>query len=116
MVLPCQDSASGLRVDLIFSFSPYKQQAIERAVRAQVGNTIVRFASAEDLIIHKIIAGRERDLEDVERILRKRGDVDFSYIENWLQQFATVIDAPLVEELEKIRSKVKGQESGRRVR
>ena len=116
MVLPCQDSASGLRVDLIFSFSPYEQQAIERAVRAQVGNTIVRFASAEDLIIHKIIAGRERDLEDVERILRKRGDMDFSYIENWLQQFAAVIDAPLVEELEKIRSRVKGQESGRRVR
>ena len=31
MVLPCRDSVTDLRVDLIFSFSPYERQALERA-------------------------------------------------------------------------------------
>ena len=31
MVLPCQDTATGIRIDFIFSHSPYEQQAIARA-------------------------------------------------------------------------------------
>jgi hypothetical protein len=31
MVLPCQDPDTDLRVDFIFSFSPYEAQAIEHA-------------------------------------------------------------------------------------
>ena len=47
----------------------------------------VTFSSPEDLIIHKIFAGRPRDLEDVGTILRKNPDVDIHYIRGWLEQF-----------------------------
>jgi hypothetical protein len=53
LVLPCQDRESGLRVDFILSFSPYERQAIERARLVTMGSTAVRFATAEDLVIHK---------------------------------------------------------------
>lgn len=33
MVLPCQDPESGVRLDLIFSFSPYERQAMGRVRR-----------------------------------------------------------------------------------
>ncbi len=41
----------------------------------------------EDLIIHKIFSGRPRDLQDVRTILLKNPDVNFQYIENWLNEF-----------------------------
>jgi hypothetical protein len=76
LVLPCQDPGSGIRVDFIFSFSSYERQAIERAVRVRIGQSEVRFATPEDLVIHKLLAGRPRDLEDVRSVLLKRRPFD----------------------------------------
>ncbi len=58
------------------TFSPYERKAIERAVEVEVGNSLIRFATAEDLIVHKVLAGRARDLEDVRSILLKNPKVD----------------------------------------
>ena len=54
LVLPCLDPQSGIRLDFIFSFSDYESQAIEHALQVQVGQALVRFASPEDLVIHKM--------------------------------------------------------------
>lgn len=101
-VLPCQDEASEIRVDLIFSFSPYEQQALERAREVELGGEEVRFASLEDVIIHKVIAGRPRDLEDVKHMLLKNPAFDESYMREWLGAFEETIGEPFVERLEKV--------------
>jgi hypothetical protein len=87
MVLPCLDTESQIRVDCIFSFSTYEAEAIARAVPVELNGTTINYASAEDLIIHKIVAGRPRDLEDVRGVLLKNPDVGLSYIEDWPAQF-----------------------------
>ena len=87
MVLPALEERSGIRVDFIFSFSLYGRQAIERAVDVKMGRTIVKFGSVEDVVVHKIIAGRPRDLEDVRSILLKNPEYDSGYIERWLKEF-----------------------------
>jgi hypothetical protein len=87
MVLPTLDKKSGIRVDFIFSFSPYERQAIERGKDIKLGRTLVKFASLEDVVIHKVIAGRARDLEDVKSILLKNPKYDSVYIEKWLEEF-----------------------------
>jgi predicted nucleotidyltransferase len=87
MVLPTRDDKSGIRVDFILSFTPYERQAIERAKPIQIEGTNVYFASPEDVIIHKIFAGRPRDLEDVKGILIKQPEIDIAYLENWLMEF-----------------------------
>jgi len=87
MVLPTLDKKSGIRVDFIFSFSPYEKQAIERGKDIKLGRTLVKFVSLEDLVIHKVIAGRARDLEDVKSILLKNPKYDLVYIEKWLEEF-----------------------------
>jgi len=87
MVLPAMDRESGIRIDFTFSYSLYARQAIERAKEIKLGRTSVRFASLEDLVIHKVIAGRARDLEDVRSILLKNQEYDLHYIEKWLGEF-----------------------------
>ena len=52
-----------------------------------LSGTDVMFASAEDVIIHKIFAGRPRDLEDVRSILLKNPRLDKMYVKNWLSEF-----------------------------
>ena len=87
MVFPTKDKESEIRVDFIFSFSPYERQAIERAKDIKLGRTSVRFASFEDLVVHKVIAGRARDLEDVRSILLKNPRYDSGYVKKWLKGF-----------------------------
>lgn len=86
-VLPLRDGATGIRVDLIFSFTPYERQAIERARPVLLDDMPVMFASLEDVIIHKIFAGRPRDLEDAATILVKNPEFDRDYIQGWLKEF-----------------------------
>jgi hypothetical protein len=87
MVLPVIEEATGIRVDFIFSHSPYEEQAIARTRTVPFGQTAVNFASLEDVVIHKIIAGRGRDIDDVEAILLKNPDYDKDYIARWLKEF-----------------------------
>ena len=87
MVFPVEDEESGIRIDFIFSFSPYERQAIERAIEIKIGRTEVKFAALEDLVIHKIVAGRARDMEDIKSILLKNPHYDDLYIEKWLGEF-----------------------------
>ncbi len=87
MVLPALDEHTGIRVDFIFSYTPYETEAIKRARKIKIIDQEVNFTSPEDLIIHKIFAGRPRDIEDVRTVLLKNPDVDLQYIRGWLKEF-----------------------------
>ena len=87
-VLPAQDPESGIRVDFIFSASEFEKNALQRAEPIGIEGTLVRFASAEDLIIQKIFSGRPRDIEDVRGILIKKiHQLDIKYIQETLKKF-----------------------------
>ncbi len=90
-VMPVEDIASRIRVDFIFSFTPYESAAIHRAKAIQIGGYPVQFASCEDVIIHKLIAGRAIDDEDIKSIFYKnRSVIDVQYIAKWLAEFALI--------------------------
>jgi len=61
-------------------------------VTVRLGEVDVHFASAEDLVVHKVLAGRPRDLEDVCAIVLKRPDLDRSFIHGTLQQFQEALN------------------------
>jgi hypothetical protein len=86
-VLPTRDPVTNIRVDFIFSFSPYERQAIARARAIILQETPVMFATLEDIIIHKIFAGRPRDIEDVQSMIIKNPGFDRDYTRKWLKQF-----------------------------
>lgn len=87
MVLPVVDKKSGIRIDFIFSFSPYEKQAIGRAKHIKLDRTAVSFASLEDVIIHKVVSGRARDIEDIKAIVLKNKKYNIRYINKWLKTF-----------------------------
>ncbi len=107
-VLPAYDPKSGFRVDFIFSFSSYERKAIERAVKVKIKGYFVKFASVEDLIIHKIVAGRARDIEDVKVILHKNlNKFDKDYILRQLKEFDDSLNLNTVETFEKILDEIR---------
>jgi hypothetical protein len=90
-VLPTRHAPTGMRVDLIFSTLPYEAEAIARAVSVSIGGAEVPFATAEDLLIHKLFAGRPRDLEDAVGVVRRQGStIDWTYVQTWVAAFAEV--------------------------
>jgi predicted nucleotidyltransferase len=99
-VLPCIDESSGLRIDFIFSFSPYEKQAFKRAAKIQIGKAKVKYSSVEDLIIHKIIAGRPKDIEDIKAVINKNRKIDKKYILNWLEDFEILLSKPFCKVFE----------------
>lgn len=85
-VLVVEEPDLRFRVDFVFSNTPYEQEAIRRAVKIDAGGYPARFASPEDLIIHKIFAGRAIDLEDAKAVLVRKGEgLDKTYIRKWLR-------------------------------
>lgn len=102
MVLPMLDEKSKIRIDFIFSFSPYEKEALSRTNNIKIGKDIVRFASLEDVIIHKIISGRARDMEDIRIILLKNPIYDRALIEKWLNEFDLSLSESFLHTFEKL--------------
>lgn len=103
MVLPAVDEKSSIRIDLVFSFSPYERQAIARVNKIMFDDVAVKFASLEDVVIHKIIAGRPRDIEDVRSILAKNPKYDERYVLKLLNEFDASLSGGYCKTFEEIK-------------
>ncbi len=87
-VIPISTSGD-VRADLVFAGIPYEEAAIRRAVEVEVAGIGVRFCTAEDLIVYKLVAGRPRDLDDVEGVILRVGSkLDRAYLDPLVDQIA----------------------------
>lgn len=103
LVLPCENAESGERVDFVFSFAGYEREAIARANHVVVAGESVRFASPEDLVILKLVAGRPRDIEDVRGVLLRLPDLDAAYVRRWLGEFDAALGLETVRQFDALR-------------
>ena len=78
-----------------FGIPGYETEVIARAVPMDLGDgRHLVVISAEDLVIHKLVAGRPRDREDVRAILRRGGaKLDMEQVERWLGIFGELMDS-----------------------
>ena len=93
-VLPLE-SEGGIRIDMIFGMLTFEQVAIERSVIRNVAGKPVRFCSAEDLILYKIVSDRPQDLNDVKAIVGRSGNaLDRNYLDPRIQELSETLERP----------------------
>ncbi len=75
-------TASGVPIDIALGALPFEERSVARASGWDVPGTVpLRTCTAEDLVVHKVFAGRDRDWSDVRGIIaRREGDLDVDLI------------------------------------
>ncbi|HKY41104.1 MAG TPA: nucleotidyltransferase [Polyangiaceae bacterium] len=115
-VLLLQHEPSGVDIDLSLAWLPFESEALDRADLVSIGRRRVAVATAEDLIIYKAIAARERDLSDIQRLFEIYGrDIDLERARRVVSQLADVLERPeLVDTLDRLAGARPRSSRGRR--
>lgn len=80
---------SGIPIDIAFGSIPFEERAVKRASEFDFGEARLLTCSAEDLVVFKAFAGRERDWADIESIvMRQTVHLDWTLIYNELAPLA----------------------------
>ena len=102
-------SRKGVDVDIALGALPFEERSVARASVWNLGSGgELRTCSAEDLIVHKVFAGRDRDWDDVRGVLaRRHGTLDWTIIRGELPPLLDLKQAPeAMQRLEKIAAEV----------
>jgi len=89
---------SGTEVDISLGGLPFERQAVERASVVHVKRLRLRITSAEDLVIMKAVARRQKDWTDIDTILAVNPDLDLDRIRHHLREFSSVLEMPEIQE------------------
>ena len=81
-----------VRVDLFLVTSRYQKEAFGRRVRKSIDGLDASFITPEDLILHKLIAGRDRDKADVSDLLWMNPGLDLAYLRTWAAALGRTAD------------------------
>jgi len=67
-------------------------------------------ATAEDLVIYKAVAWRDRDRADIERLLIRHGaSIDLDRVRSVVREFALALDDPArIDQLEMLITRARG--------
>ena len=91
-VLPVAHS-SGVPVDVVLAGPGLEQLFFDRIVFRTIGGLTVPVASAEDIVVMKVLASRAKDLDDVRGIVSaKRGHLDIEQIRATLRLLEGALD------------------------
>jgi hypothetical protein len=80
-----------IQVDLLFADSDYQRQALSHCARTRLPGLEIEISvlSCEDLIMHKLLAGRLLDKADAVALVRaNREALNFTYLREWIGKLA----------------------------
>jgi hypothetical protein len=89
MLFEPPDSFLELEVDILFAESEYQEAALGRrvALRLSEMDTDLFVLACEDLVIHKLLAGRAVDRADAAALLRaNRPTLDLAWLNQWVHR------------------------------
>jgi hypothetical protein len=84
-----------VQVDLLLAGDEYQYAALDRCVTTTIEelDSPVNVLSCEDLILHKLLAGRIIDRADAAALLRANRDaLDFDYLQHWIETKQLTVD------------------------
>ena len=87
-------ASNGVDVDISLALPGYEDEMFARTVEVELqSGRSIRLCSAEDLIIHKAIAGRPQDTIDIQGVIYRQGDkLNIIAIRAWLGQFSDILE------------------------
>lgn len=99
-ILPARHRTTGVKLDLAIGLSGFERQTIQRAETLELGSCHVTVASAEDLLVMKILAGRPQDEQDIRGIIVAQADrIDWMYCFDLADQLGQAVGQDLVRRL-----------------
>ena len=93
-VLLLRHDATAISVDMSFIAMPFEEEMIASAQVAEIEDLQLRLPRPADLIIMKAVAHRSQDMIDVEHLIETYPTVDLTRVQQWLSDFAQVLEAP----------------------
>jgi hypothetical protein len=88
--------AGRIVVDVFITGHPqYEEMKRRCAVIEDAAGGRLSFISAEDLCIHKLLYGREKDVIDLERLIARNHNMDLAYVRGWLTKMVPAGDRRL---------------------
>ncbi|PHY08991.1 MAG: hypothetical protein CK533_12795 [Acidobacterium sp.] len=89
-------SSNGVAADIGLAGSAFEVEILERSSAWNIGaGASIVTCSAEDLVIYKLVAGRARDVADIEGIVRRQGaDLEVERIRRYGALFAELKEEP----------------------
>jgi hypothetical protein len=92
-VLPMRHRRHGIDVDVVLAGPGPEQTFLERAVRRKLEHVWVPLASAEDVIVMKILSARPKDIDDVKAMLvAQQRRLDRSHVRTMLKDLDAALD------------------------
>jgi hypothetical protein len=103
-VLLLRHADSRTPIEVTMAWLPFEREALDRADRISFRGLSVPVARAEDLVIYKAVAWRDRDRADIVRLLRAhRGNIDLGRVRRIVEEFAVALEEPeRVAELDRL--------------
>lgn len=90
-VLPVRD-ATGVAVDVVLGGSGYDARILSRVVKRKLGGVIVPVAAPEDIVVMKILAGRDKDSADVRDMLNANRSIRLAEVRETLAELEEALD------------------------
>lgn len=92
-VLPVLHGSTRMPADVVLAGPGLEERFLARAQMRMIDDVAVPVASAPDLVVMKVLAGRPRDLDDVIAVLRAQGDgLDTTSVREALQELERALD------------------------
>jgi predicted nucleotidyltransferase len=94
-VLLLEHRPTGTTLEVSLAWLPFEEEALERSSPVDFRGIEVPVAQAQDLIVYKAVAWRDRDKADIERLLLLHGhELDLAFIRDLVRQFAEALEEP----------------------
>jgi hypothetical protein len=107
---------TGIDIDVVLAGPGPEEGILGRAQEMTIAGLKVPVVSVEDLLVLKVLAGRGKDLDDVEGLIGVKGSVlDARVVRRRLRQLERALDrSDLVVEFDRVAHRGSTQPGGRR--
>ena len=93
-VLLLQHVESKISIDISLGLLPFEEEMVARREEYRLEGIKIHLPTPENLIVMKAIAHRPKDLLDIQGLIQSHPNLDKKHIQNWVMQFAEILDKP----------------------